>query len=263
MARTIWGIPAMKDRITMAWEQRRDIHAFIVKHGRVSMEQIFSAFHGRKLETVRKSVIRLRSSGDVGMYLVQPECGGRVGVYYAIAEVIRPEAETRKAMSDGAHKTLSNLRNWNKRQSEQKKPKIDKFDRAAELRQRILDHTHAHGMATAQQIAQALNIRTGHALRSLYKMEVNGEVQRHGSGLGIKFSAVRITTMSAEQMRDRVYHNWTHSIADTEAKKRLQESAKKIVLVGHYIHSPTNPIPNQGGQGRSSGPRMVSAILGE
>jgi predicted ArsR family transcriptional regulator len=253
----------MKDRITLAWETRRDIHAFVVKHGRVSMEQIFADFTERKLETVRKSVIRLRKSGDVGMYLVQPECGGRAGVYYAITSAIRPEAETRKAMSDGAHKTLSNLRNWNKRQSEQKKPKGDKFDRAAELRQRILDHTHAHGMATAQQIAQALNIRTDHALRSLYKMEVNGEVQRHGSGLGLQFSAVQITTMSAAQMRDRVYHNWTHSIADTEAKKRQAESSRKIVLVGRYIHTPTNPIPNQGGQGRSSGPRMVSAMLGE
>lgn len=92
-----------KDRITLAWELRRDIHAWLKKNPRSMMSEIFAAFAHRKCETVRKAVIRLRYDGDAAMVGRRKVCNQ--GVYSSITPRIKGEDKKREALAAGARKS--------------------------------------------------------------------------------------------------------------------------------------------------------------
>ena len=92
--------PITKDRITLAWELRRDIHAFLADNPMAIMQEIFAQFSHRKTETVRKAVLRMRSDGDVCMLGKR----GHEGAYSAVTESIKPMSYTRSRLSEGGRK---------------------------------------------------------------------------------------------------------------------------------------------------------------
>lgn len=92
--------PIEKDRITLAWELRRDIHAWLTANSRAVMVEIFEAFSHRKRETVRKAVIRMRTDGDVAMVGQRRACNE--GIYAAITTAIKPESKKREGLARGA-----------------------------------------------------------------------------------------------------------------------------------------------------------------
>jgi hypothetical protein len=96
-----WNIPE-KDRITLAWELRRDIHAWLMAKSRATMPEIFDAFSEINHETVRKAVYRMRTDGDVALIARNRICNA--GVYAAITPRIKSEEAKRQALAKGALK---------------------------------------------------------------------------------------------------------------------------------------------------------------
>lgn len=91
-----------KDRITLAWELRRDLHAWLQQNPRAVMVEIIDAFAERKAETVRKD-------GDIAMLGSR----GAVGHYSAISDKIKPIAVRRARLAIGGLKTVCALNEKN------------------------------------------------------------------------------------------------------------------------------------------------------
>ncbi len=89
-----------KDRITLAWELRHDIHAFLAENPMAIMQEIFAQFPHRKTETVRKAVLRMRADGDVCMLGRR----GLEGSYSAVTAAIKSVEYSRARLSESGRK---------------------------------------------------------------------------------------------------------------------------------------------------------------
>lgn len=96
-----------KDRITLAWELRRDIHAWLVANPFAVMAEIFEAFAHRNRETVRKAVLRMRADGDVAM--VGRNKLNNEGIYSATSAAVKSPESVRKRLAAGADKGRETL----------------------------------------------------------------------------------------------------------------------------------------------------------
>lgn len=57
-----------RDRIALAWQVRRDIHALVVANPMIRMESILHAFSGLPINTVRKHVAALVKKGNLTLH---------------------------------------------------------------------------------------------------------------------------------------------------------------------------------------------------
>jgi hypothetical protein len=121
--------------------------------------------------------------------------------------------------------------------------KPDRFDLAAELRQKILDHINANGPTTSRQVAEKFSLNHDHAYRTTRRMFEIGELARRGKGSAAIFTALLTKSTSAKILRDAAYNKRSLTMMEEPPVVR------KKTRPGHYIHHPDKPIPNQGGQG--------------
>ena len=91
-----------KDRITLAWELRRDIHAWLKRHVRASLPEIIRAFSTINRETVRKAIYRMRLDGDVELIERTAHCN--TGIYAVVTPLVKSELSKRNALAKGAYK---------------------------------------------------------------------------------------------------------------------------------------------------------------
>jgi hypothetical protein len=122
-------------------------------------------------------------------------------------------------------------------------PKPDRFDLAAELRQKILDHINANGPTTSRQVAEKFSLNHDHAYRTTRRMFEIGELSRRGKGSAAIFTALLTKSTSAKILRDSAYNKRSLTMMEEPPVVRKKTGP------GHYIHHPDMPIKNQGGQG--------------
>lgn len=90
-----------RDRITAAWELRRDIHAWLKLNIGAEMDEIINAFPTFNRDTLRNSVAKLRRDLDVVMIKGK----ANVGRYSAVSREIVPVSVTRERMAIGGRIT--------------------------------------------------------------------------------------------------------------------------------------------------------------
>jgi hypothetical protein len=88
---------AKPDRIAIAYRLRLDIHAYIKANEGCTIRAIIDAFPDRNIETVRKSVYRLRIADEI----VTNEVPGMAGrhICRTLTAEIKPESATRDRLS--------------------------------------------------------------------------------------------------------------------------------------------------------------------
>lgn len=83
-----------KDRLTLAWELRRNVHAWILANPGASMPEIKAAFGRVNAETVRAVVRRMVDAGEIGTNGVS----GHGVRYHAATLAIAPQDVVRDKM---------------------------------------------------------------------------------------------------------------------------------------------------------------------
>lgn len=128
---------------------------------------------------------------------------------------------------------------------------IDKFDKAAVVRQLILDYANKHGRVTSRDLVEAKIVdNSDHANRSCRKMQSVGELEAHGKGTGLYFTPLMEETMSASEMRQRALHQHQKGIdMDQEKRRLIKVSPKEPWRYVHQVREDGKPIPNQEGIG--------------
>jgi hypothetical protein len=86
------------DRIAIAYQLRLDIHAYIKANEGCTIRAIIDAFPDRNIETVRKSVYRLRIAEEIVTNEV-PSLGGRRHICRTLTAEIKPESATRDRLA--------------------------------------------------------------------------------------------------------------------------------------------------------------------
>jgi hypothetical protein len=86
------------DRIAIAYRLRFDIHAYIKANEGCTIRDVIDAFPDRNIETVRKSVYRLRIAEEIVTNEV-PSLGGRRHICRTITAEIKPESATRDRLA--------------------------------------------------------------------------------------------------------------------------------------------------------------------
>lgn len=206
------------DRIHVAWELRRDLHAFLVTNGRSSILEIFVAFPSVHRETVRKTVNRLRKDDDC--YMTRDR--GRAGVFAAVTANIKPESFTREKLTTAG---------------------MSKFQIAHQTRQSILDYANEAGQCSTSDAAMVASITISHAYRVMSRMVEEGELRRRTVGLDAYYAPLATESMTAEATRARQVRR--HALTTDDIKQH-----KPVAGPGHYVHKPgLMCIKNQGGQG--------------
>jgi hypothetical protein len=89
---------AKPDRIAIAYRLRLDIHAYIKANEGCTIRAIIDAFPDRSIETVRKSIYRLRVAEEIDTIEV-PSLGGRRHICRTMTAEIKAESETRKRLA--------------------------------------------------------------------------------------------------------------------------------------------------------------------
>lgn len=87
-----------EDRITKAYNLRRDIHSFLSANPHSTVDDVFAALPDCKHETLRKSIYRMRRDGDVQMIGTR----SKPGRLSALTKSIKPESETRAKLRGNA-----------------------------------------------------------------------------------------------------------------------------------------------------------------
>ena len=121
--------------------------------------------------------------------------------------------------------------------------KPDRFDLAAELRQKILDYINANGTTSSKQVARHFKITHDAAYRATQKMYRLKELSKTGDRMTTVFNAIKTESASASELRDAAYNKRSYNMM--EKRPQIQKNTRP----GHYIHHPDMPIKNQGGQG--------------
>lgn len=126
---------------------------------------------------------------------------------------------------------------------------MDKYDKAAIIRQQILDVVNEHGTASPTLIKDKLGINMDHARRSMDKMCKFGELVKHSSPSSVWYTPLKTKSTSSDDLRD----SYRSSLKSGQVAHRCKVSDKKNkTKKGHYVHKGMDrdhPIPNQGGQG--------------
>lgn len=91
-----------RDRLTRAWELRRDVHAFLTANIGSTLAEIFAAFPGVHRETMRQVVKKLCKDLDA----VVVKRRGNVGSYSAASREIRPLEETRANLRESGRRNV-------------------------------------------------------------------------------------------------------------------------------------------------------------
>lgn len=94
--------------------------------------------------------------------------------------------------------------------------------------------------------------KMGRVLRSM-AADLN-ELQVHGTGKGIMYSALVDKTRDAQSLRNAMMHRRAETVRDEaqQALKCANKAKKKTNTPGYILHKPgekDKPIRNQGGQG--------------
>lgn len=132
------------------------------------------------------------------------------------------------------------------------------FQQAQQNRQAILDHLHAHPSKSALQLAEAIGITRNSVQSAVKFMTDRGEVSKTGKGKSVSYTAVAITTISAEQV-----------VKEMQAKKSSVESKKIRIAQGKFqkpgvyrqIGGGWDSLPAQGGQGACPRPWGIQSGL--
>ena len=125
----------------------------------------------------------------------------------------------------------------------------DKYDHAAEVRQKILDYLNTVESSTSSPIAEKLGLGLDHAYRSLIKMESQGEVNKTGRSRQLTFTANATVTHSAQFLRENAFHRQTKFLCADSLEEKEREEKRKKSKPGHYVHVPHTLVGNHGGQG--------------
>ena len=133
--------------------------------------------------------------------------------------------------------------------------KLDRFDTAEQRRKLILQFVIDHPHSNTRQMADALDIGLDVSGSVAREMASRGELQKHGHMPNITYTACKTTTISAAEMRGQMMHKM--AVARVEFLESGKPKPAPKLKPGHYVHTPTNPIPNQEAIG--SGRRRVWA----
>lgn len=141
-----------KDRITLAWELRRDLHAWLTESPSAVMAEIFAAFPDRNQSTLRKAINRMRKDGDIGML-------GRRGIegsYSAITASIKPVSAVRANLIIGGLKSVQKMNANNKARHDEARDKarhVARTARRAEQRRKRAERRAENASHHVEQIA--------------------------------------------------------------------------------------------------------------
>lgn len=238
------------DRFTKAYELRVRLHAWLKENPNSLMEDIFQANSDIPHETIRKCIYGMRNTQTVKMIGRR----GLAGRFSVLSDYVKTEEEVRELMRKCGMETYENIQNWNNRKKQQAElATADKFKRCEVERQDILDILNKQDSLTSMQLAEILHINPDAALRTIYRMEEEGEVVRNGKGKKQTFTAITLTTVSADEMRKRI------ELRKQETKEQRNRNCKRVAeiqqVAGYYRHRDhrnpdvEKPLKNQEGIG--------------
>jgi len=233
------------DRIKRAYELRLSLHTWLKENGPARMEQIFQAHPDIPHETVRKAIYAMRQTENIAMH---GHRAGVAGIFVALSDDIRSEAEVRETLRECGIKTRANLKTGNGEKKKQAgESAVAKFRKCEAERQAILDCLNASSPLGSQRVAELLAMHPDQVLRTIYRMEEEGELVRNGKGRRQTFSAIVLTTVSAEEMCARI------EIRKRETTIQTNKNREKVAAIeGYYRHrgmDRDHPLPNQEAQG--------------
>ena len=141
--------------------------------------------------------------------------------------------------------------------------KLDKFEKAANIRQAILDYANQREFCKVLEVSAYLGIKNELVSDAMKKMVAAGELSRTGHGRDTLFVANVTHTTPAYEKRSTMLARRAESRKATISKKEAhikRASYSKGVLVN--ICSDVHPTryPNQGGQGAIRSGVTIQAI---
>lgn len=93
-----------QDRLTRAWELRRDIHAYLQHNIGSLMEDIVRAFPAVNPYTIKQAVQKLRK--DLDVVIVKTRGGGNTWRYSAVSRQVRPLEDVRESLRESGRKLI-------------------------------------------------------------------------------------------------------------------------------------------------------------
>ncbi len=233
------------DRFTRAYELRLRLHTWLKENGPCRMEKIFEAHQDVPHETVRKCIYAMRVNENVVMHGKL----GKPGIFSVCSDTIKTEEEMREVMRECGMTSRDSLIKRNK----EKGGTGATFEKCQIERQSILDILNKQGPLRSMEISTIMGINSDAALRTIYRMEEEGEVVRNGKGKKQTWTAIVLTTVSADEMRKRIELRKRETTEQTNRNR--QRVAKVKEIAGYYRHRDHRnidvepPLKNQGGQG--------------
>lgn len=213
----------MKDRISKAYQLRHALHTFLKTNRNATVAQIFAALPDTRPEAIRKALRHLRVEGSIEM----DGARGRAATYRIVTETIQPESAMREKMAAGA-RTVHR----------------DRYERAYQLRVRILDYMESVAPIGCPDLALAIGITIDHANRTCNAMVREGTLSRTGFGKHITYAITGEPPITADVQRERVNKLRSESSRDSHHIGKIIGGPGSKVHVGGELKSTA-----QGGQG--------------
>lgn len=141
--------------------------------------------------------------------------------------------------------------------------KLDKFEKAANTRQAILDYANQREFCKVLEVSASLGIKNELISDAMKKMVAAGELSRTGHGRDTLFVAEVTHTTPGNEKRATMLARRAESRKVTISKKEAQikrASYSKGILVNICSDSHPTPYPNQGGQGAIRSGVTIQAI---